>query len=352
MKVSAILKGMIDSNGHQPIQISIYHQGERRFIPTHIKVNPSMFENGRVNGKHPKARQYNETISNKIIQYQAEALSGLKKKKQKTELYSYLNKTIATLTRSPATVRYYNSQINKLKSFAPSLFIQDITLDFLNDYKGHLRQLGNEGNTLWSSFKFLKVFIKSAMREKLITENPFDSFQAPKYNEPDRVYLTSEEVKKLDSFVQKKIPPKLKEAATWFLIGCHTGMRISDIENFSSKNIVAGRLVFKTQKTREVVGLPLLPKVKKYLELVKYERLSMHRNTYNDLIKTAAAGAGIDKHITSHTARHTAAMLLANAGVSQEVTAKILGHKSLKHTSTYYKITNQRIDMEIKKAMK
>jgi site-specific recombinase XerD len=70
---------------------------------------------------------------------------------------------------------------------------------------------------------------------------------------------------------------------------------------------------------------------------------------YNRLLKLVAMGSGIDKVISSHTGRHTAAMTFANAGISQEVTSKILGHSDLRSTKTYYKITNTRIDLELKK---
>jgi site-specific recombinase XerD len=45
-------------------------------------------------------------------------------------------------------------------------------------------------------------------------------------------------------------------------------------------------------------------------------------------------------------------MTLANKGVSQEVAAKYLGHKDLRSTGIYYRITNQRLDEELKKRRK
>ena len=95
--------------------------------------------------------------------------------------------------------------------------------------------------------------------------------------------------------------------------------------------------------------MPVKGKLKHYLELINYEPLSMHENTYNKLLKVIAAACGIDKNLHAHVSRHTAAMLLANAGVSIEVTAKILGQKKIGTAQIYYRISNQRIDNEIKK---
>lgn len=348
MKVTAIIKGRIDTNGHRPIQIRIFN-GKNIYKPTRIKIDPKYFEKGKVKPAHPKAKELNKTLETLIIQYQAQAIKGFDKKQARVDFYQYVNKVLPTLNRASGTVRYYKSQENKLKGFAPALYLDEINKDFLNDYKAYLKTIGNQGNTIWAAFKYLKTFYHLAMRERLISEDPFEQIETITYKDGDKVYLTLEEVKLIDKFI-RKTTPALMEAGTWFLIACYTGLRISDIKRFDKKkNIHSGRLVIQTQKTKEMVGLPIDKRLRDYFERVDYKPLSIHDNTYNKLLKVIAAAVGIDKDIASHTARHTAAMLLANAGVSQEVTAKILGHKSLKHTAVYYKISNQRIDQELKK---
>jgi integrase len=348
MTIKAILKGVIDQNGHQPIQIQISQGQKRNYFPTRIKVNPDLFINGRISSKHPKAKEWNQQIEAHIIRCQHAALTK-PQKVTKMEFYTFLEKLIPTLDRDPATKRYYNSQIKKLKDFRPSFYTSDINREFLDSYKQFLKDRGNAGNTLWSAFKFLKKFTTEALKQDLIEKDPFLSYEFPKYVEPVKQYLTEAEVQKLDKFLQGNIGAQATEAGTWFLIACYTGLRISDLKTFTPKNILGDRLVVRTQKTKEMVGLPVSDRLKGYFERVRHKKLSMHENTYNKLIKIVAAAAGIEKHISSHTARHTAAMMLANAGVSQEVVAKILGHKDLRSTATYYKITNKRIDSEMLK---
>jgi site-specific recombinase XerD len=346
MKVTTILKGAKDQNGQQPIQIRIADKTKRNFRPTGIKVTPEQFKKGKV-VDHPKAKEYNEKLRVLIIQYQAIALTGITKETN-PDFYKYVEDKINHLDRRDGTVRQYQAQISKLKRFAPSLYMKDFTHDWFNQYKKHLRGLGNTGNTIWSGFKFLNTFLSYALSDGVIKEDPFRSYEMPKYKEPEKSYLTLKEAQQLEKYL-KTAPGKIKEVGYWFLIGCYTGMRISDIKNFSKKNIVGGRLVYKAIKTGEVVGLPVRGKLKELLEKVNYKAYTGHENTYNTLLKVIAPAAGIDKKISSHTARHTAAMLLADAGVSMEVTAKILGHANLKSTSVYYKISNKRIDDEMKK---
>jgi integrase len=163
--------------------------------------------------------------------------------------------------------------------------------------------------------------------------------------------LLPNEIKKIDKFcLDKKCPKELFFAGTWFLISCKTGLRLSDQKSFDKKkNIHAGRLIVQTSKTGEIISLPISPELKKLFERINYEPMHYSGEAYNRLLKLIAKGSGIDKNISSHTGRHTAAMTLANSGVSQEVASKVLGHASLRTTSIYYKISNKRIDDELKK---
>lgn len=351
MKVTPVIKGRVDQNGHQPVQIRINIGEKRIFKPTHIKVSSKQFKNSRIIN-HPKAEEWNKKIDHLIIRYQAQAIEGFEKKLPKIKLIDYIKSKIKYLDREPGTLRQYDVQIRKLSNF--NVFIDEIDHSFFNRYKVHLKGLGNDNNTIWNSFKFLKQFIRFAIDDGLIKNDPRKNYEFPVYKDPTKTFLTLAEVKKIDKFVKGKVPPEIKEAATWYLIGCYSGLRISDIISFDkSKHIVSGRLIYQqTQKTKEAIGLPVKGKLKEYFEMVKYKPLSIHPNTYNKLLKVMASSVGIKKVLSAHSSRHTAAMMLADAGISQEVASKVLGIKSLKTLSVYYKISNQRIDKELSKIFK
>lgn len=355
MKVTAALKGLIDTNGHQPIQIRIFHNGKYSHKPTHIKVEPKQFEDGRVKPSHPKAKEYNRIIETLIIQYQAQTITATSapKKKSRTYLFDYIDVTIKQLehVRRPGTVRVYLSQLEKLKAFTPNALLSQIDSAFLYSYQSHLIKLGNSKNTIWSSFKFLRTIINKAVSDDLLDKSPFKKFPMPKYEETNKNYLSKEEVKAIDKFcLDKHCPKELVFAGTWFLIACNTGLRLGDLRAFNKqKNIHSGRLVVKTSKTGDIIGLPISEKLKGYFERIKYEPLNMSGEQYNRLLKLVAMGSGIVKKVSSHTARHTAAMTWANNGIEREVIAEMLGHSDLRSTKTYAKISNKRIDNELKK---
>jgi integrase/recombinase XerD len=348
MKVTAILKGMVDSNGHQPIQIRISHQGKQSFRPTGIKVTPSQFENGRVK-KHPKASDYNKIIETKIIQLQAEALTGMEKKNKRINFFDFIEAKRRILTRHDSTGGQYQSQINKLREFQSVIFLHDLNHDFFNRYKAFLKDRGNEGNTIWNAFKFLRNFVKRAYNDSLIDKYPFINYEFPKYKAKGKIYLSDEDILKVEAFA-RVCPDTLKDAAVWFLIGCNTGLRMADMEAFNKReNIIGGRLIVATKKTGEMVGMPVEGKLKEYFEMVNYKPIPFDRQIFSKLIKVVAKSVGIEKKVHPHLFRHSFAMKLANSGVSQEVAAKLLGHRDMRATQTYYRISNKRIDDEMKK---
>jgi integrase/recombinase XerD len=350
MKVTAILKGRIDQNGQQPIQIRINIGESKTFKATNIKVASTQFKKGKI-VDHPKAEEWNQKIKNLIIQYQAQALNGFEKRTPKIKLIDFVKARIKDLDREPATVQQYNVQIRKLSDFDANIYLDEIDHSFFNRYKRYLKGLGNEGNTIWNSFKFLKTFIGFAISDGVLKQDPFKSYEMPEYVPPLPTYLSDEEIKKFEKFrTSKACNETLYEITTWFLIAINTGFRISDIKNFDRhKTIVNNRLVFKTQKTGSIVGIPIDGKLKGYFKDVNYQPLSVHENTYNSSLKLIATMIGVKKNISSHVARHTAGMILADAGISIELAAEILGHSNTKHTSVYYKITNKRVDLELKK---
>ena len=62
--------------------------------------------------------------------------------------------------------------------------------------------------------------------------------------------------------------------------------------------------------------------------------------------------AGITKHFSFHTARHTNATLLIYNGVNITTVQKLLGHKNISTTQVYSEVMRSTIVKDLKKCMK
>jgi integrase/recombinase XerD len=352
MKVTAILKGNTDEHGRKTVYIRINEGKKRTFHATKIKVLPTQFEKGIV-VKHPQAKLYNDLLRAQLVKYESQALTNEVRKFPDSDFRTYLNKCLNQWDRSKsfATLQQFRTEGNKFLEFAGDIKLSRITLDLLNEYKGHLFNSGYEGNTVAKSFKNLKTLLKKAVAERVIEFDPFALFEPPKYKNPKRDYVTKEHREKLFQYVDDKTKPlTFREITTWFLIGCYAGLRHSDMRVFNKKeHIREGRLVMETVKTKDIIGMPVKGRLKELLELVDYQPLKYSNQKCNDYIKEVAKDLELGIYIHWHMSRHTFAVRCADAGISPEVTARLMGIRSLKTIAIYYKISNKRIDNELDK---
>jgi integrase len=344
MKVSAILKGKPDQLGRLPVVIRIAEGKKRTYHTTPFKCLEDSFHNGKIDNDEAT----NSKIRALALRYESMLLEG-KKKYRDSEFFDYVDKCLKEWDKVRAynTMRNYKAETEKIKGFRSSFKLSEVNNDFLNGYSNYLYSLGNISTTVWTSFKFLRTVILKAHRERVIEENPFATFKIQPYKDPPKEYLTKDEVHQIEKWLPKS--GSLRLCATWFVIGCYTGLRYSDMNAFSKeRNIRNNRIVLTTVKTKDVVSMPVSKKLQKLFESINYQPMFISNQKFNDALKEIGKKLALGE-LSCHKSRHTFGVLCADAGISQEVTARLMGHRSLKSTATYYKITNPRIDKEIKK---
>jgi integrase len=160
---------------------------------------------------------------------------------------------------------------------------------------------------------------------------------------------------------------RLREVRDVFIFCCYTGFAYADLYNFEKNAVMIGLdgnywLSTNRQKTGTKEKVPLLPialeiidRYKEHEYCVKYNKLlPVNSNQrYNNYLKELADVCCINKHLTSHIARHTFAttVTLAN-GVPIETVSAMLGHTSIRTTQIYAKVVESKMsaDMELLKA--
>lgn len=351
MTVSAILKGPPDKYKRIKIYIRTSDGYSRKFKATQLKVAKTDWEmkKGLVKPSHPNYQILNSQIKKLIVEAEAGILN--KEEYSDADFATYVTNCLNEWghTKAWGTIKQLTTELNRVKEYK-KVMLSNITPEWLSKYQQYLFSLGHSGNTVWKAFKFLRLITRKAYREKVIRNNPFDIFQMPRYKDPKKIYLSKSEVQKIDrKMIEKKCPPELKIAGTWFVIACYTGLRFSDLSGFNKNKIKDGRLIIYTAKTGELVSIKMNDKLKSLFGRVNFSPMPYTNTHYNRLLKAVGAYCEIDEVLTSHVSRHTCATMLASAGAGIEVTAKILGHSSIKTTSIYYKITGDRVDAEMSK---
>lgn len=194
-------------------------------------------------------------------------------------------------------------------------------------------------------FKVLRCVLNYAVSESLIKYNP-----APHLKEvglagksgKERGYLTRDEIILL---AKTRCGNGLVKKA--FMFGCFTGLRISDIRRLHRENIKHdgnGRyyVELKIKKTGRWLTIPLSKSALAWLpEGDELFHALPHISSIERMLKSWMDAAGIEKHVTTHTARHTFATMLINSKVDIYTVSKLLGHTDVKTTSIYAQLTDK-----------
>ena len=146
-----------------------------------------------------------------------------------------------------------------------------------------------------------------------------------------------------------------------FIFCCFTGLSWTDMANLTKENLQTsfdGHLWIKTnrQKTGTETNLRLLEVplriIKKYegcSEDGKLLPVPCYPNCKNG-IKVIAKKCGIEKNVTWHMSRHSfATTVCLSNDMPIETLSKMLGHRSIRTTQIYAKITAEKVSNDMEK---
>lgn len=248
--------------------------------------------------------------------------------------------------------RYKVSDI-ALKELAPA-FITDFEL-FLRTEKNHCN------NTVWSYMMPFRSIIFMAINNGWLQRDPFYAYSITK-EETKRGFLSKEEINLLIKGTFKK--PSYTLIRDLFIFCTFTGLSWTDMANLTKENLQTsfdGHLWIKTnrQKTGTESNIRLLDVAKHIIE--KYNGMTddnkllpvpCYVNCKNS-IKVIAKKCGIEKNVTWHMSRHTyATTVCLSNDVPIETLSKMLGHRSIRTTQIYAKITAEKVSRDMEKLSK
>lgn len=249
----------------------------------------------------------------------------------------------------------WKSALIHLQKFAPrDVAFKEIDKQWLESFKDYLQLDAKSSNgkrlsqnSQCSYYSKVAAAIKDAVKEGILHVSPTDQVQGIKHDEPNREFLTLEELQAVAN-VECEMP-LLKNA---FIFSALSGLRWSDIEKLIWSEVQhsdkSGYYIrFRQKKTKGAETLPISGQAFQLLGERKgpSEKVfqGLKYSAWNNLkLREWIMKAGIIKHVTFHCARHTYATLQITLGTDIYTVSKLLGHKHLKTTEVYAKVVDHK----------
>lgn len=217
----------------------------------------------------------------------------------------------------------------------------DITEDWLRGVKTYFLETCGKKSTASLYFSKLISVINTAVKERVLKENPSLNVPRIPMNTPEPKFLTVTQLKTLSS---KPCESDVLKRAMF--TSFYTGLRIGDLLKATWKDIchseeLGNYIVYRQKKTKALKYQALKSEVMALLgERGKPDQLifeGLKNNTYySKVLNRWTSDAGIPFHVTPHQFRHSHAISLGLGGANLLEIQNSLGHKDNKTTSKYY----------------
>lgn len=348
------------SNGNKSLYLDIYRDGKRSYEYLKMYIVPETDANSRRQNQATLIAA-NKIKADRIIEL-TNGEAGIKQAKEEPKVL-LLDWMKEYKKRQEKRGKKDGRQIDVAMRILAMYAGENVTMDMIDKSfcQGYIDYLLTEyrpnGKAIQhtTAHNYYRVFngaLNSAVRDDIIKINPFTRISSSdKIHKPEskREYMTVDEVRKLIA-----TPMQNEEVKSAYLFSCFCGLRISDIIGLKWENVYQDgkqtRLEVVMQKTKAPIYLPLSPEALRWMpergDKGPGDKVFHLPSTaaVNALIKPWAKAAGINKHFTFHTARHTFATMMLTLGADLYTTSKLLGHTDVRMTQVYAKIVNKKKD--------
>ena len=249
------------------------------------------------------------------------------------------------------------SYMRDLRQFAHFILRQyDVTprkveRTMIERYMGWLFERGREKTSQARCLCGIRSFFNFLLISDQIEASPAEFVDTPKFGRHLPDILTTAEIDRIIATVDMHTTKGIRDSAMLeVLYSC--GLRVSELTSLRLSDLFFGegyiRVIGKGDKQRLVpISTVARDKIQRYLEERRSARSGVEVVFLNNrggqltrvmvftILKQAAQRAGIDKHISPHTFRHSFATHLLEGGASIRQVQEMLGHESILTTEIY-----------------
>lgn len=285
--------------------------------------------------------------------------------KAKTDFLEYLE---IEQNRSQKTIRNYDHYLTRLIDFAGDIKVSDIDSELIRKWRLWLNRLGtNTSDELQKTTQnyhliALRSFLKYCAKRDIASLSA-DKVELAHTARKQVTFLTPEELERLFAQADTTKLPGLRDRAILELL-FSSGLRVSELVGLNREHINLKRREFtvrgKGQKDRPIFISPAAAdSIQQYLDkrqdntrplFIRYSGSKQidrsgnyHRLTARSMqrmVARYATLAGITKHVSPHTLRHSFATDLLMNGADLRSVQALLGHSNISTTQIYTHVTD------------
>jgi site-specific recombinase XerD len=270
--------------------------------------------------------------------------------------------------RSLKTIQNYSHYLNRLSDYAGELKLKDIDADLVRKWRMWLNRLPTATNdeltktTQNYHLIALRSFLRFCAKRNWETLQP-DKIELARTKRPQVTFLTIEELQRLTAQPDVSKLNGLRDVAIIELL-FSSGLRVSELVGLDRDHINLKRREFmvrgKGQKDRPIfISDEAAAWIEKYLAMrtdntkplfIRYSGTKKTDNTGNfsrltarsvqRMVSRYARLAGITKHVSPHTLRHSFATDLLMNGADLRSVQAMLGNSNIATTQIYTHVTD------------
>lgn len=273
--------------------------------------------------------------------------------------------------RSAKTAENYRLYLERLVEFTSDIQVDKITPEVLRKYRLWLNRYKNDANdelaTITQSYHLiaLRGFLGYLAKRDIPSLSP-EKVELPKITRKQVTFLHYDEVARMLEAIPLDDEQGLRDRAIVELL-FSSGLRVSELVNLNRDHVNTKRREFmvrgKGQKDRPVfIGEAAAGRVEDYLAtrldnlpplFLSYSRNNIAGNSgdyrrltarsIQRIVTKYAKLAGITKHVSPHTMRHSFATDLLMNGADIRSVQSMLGHSNISTTQVYTHVTDEHL---------
>lgn len=263
---------------------------------------------------------------------------------------------------SENTIEGYMQDLSEFAHFILRMYDvppQKVESQMIERYMAWLYDVGRRRTSQARRLSGIKSFYNFLLLGDRIQTLPTEYIEAPKFGRTLPDVLSTEEVDRIISAVDRSTAKGRRDSAMLeVLYSC--GLRVSELTSLQVSDLFFGegyiRVTGKGDKQRLVpISATARDKIEIYMECRTPRRRTEQTLFLNNrgealtrvmvftIIKKAALAAGIDKHISPHTFRHSFATHLLQGGANIRQVQELLGHENIMTTEIYTHLDRTRL---------